>query len=126
MTSLFAVVTVFILFLFVKLYYEIKEKYESKRKKKQLYQLKKIYQFFKDHEKNPEEAKSKLSKDIKIESKWLYTNYFYFDLNEKNFIEKIKKYLLEIMSFYIGTNNVKDKKVLDSLVEFKKELNAMA
>lgn len=111
---------------FILMVIEIVKNHEYRQRAKQLKQLVKIYRYFQKRETQPDEATNILTKDIKIENNWLYSEYFYFDLNEHNFIERIENYLLEILEFFINGKHLVDKDIINDMLEFKDLINSMA
>lgn len=96
---------------------------EYRKKERQLAQLRQICTYLLEREKNPEEAYKLLGKEIKVHGKWLYTKYFFFNL-DGNALKKAEKYLLELMEFFISRTTKKN--VLNSIVELKTLLNRVA
>ena len=94
-----------------------------RQKEKQLAQLKEIYAYLKACDTNPVEAEKIRTKDMKIEDGWLYTKNFYFDLYDNSALDKVQKYLLELMGFFLAYDYTCNRKNFESMVEFKKDLN---
>lgn len=110
---------------FIKMCFKLKESHEYKIKEKQIDQLWRVYSYFMECDIDIDEAKKNLSTDIVLEDDWLYSEYFFFNLKDPNIYEKMNKYLMEIMTFFLENSDKTDGQVFISIVGLKKELNAV-
>lgn len=88
------------------------------KKMKQFNQLKRIYLYILHYENNLEKANQFLEKDIKVEGKWLYTNTFYFDLQDDGIWERMRNYYMEYCNYFLWKEN-KDNKVFKEIISLK-------
>ena len=95
-------------FVFGKVLFGICNKIRYQNKLKHFRQLKRIYLYLLEHDKNPKKATMYLEKDIKIEGRWLYTNMFYFDLQDEQIWEKMRTYLMEYFNYFLWKGNKQD------------------
>jgi len=64
--------------------------------------LERIYVYLLNYQKNPEQIRKNLDKDIVIEGTWLYTNTFYFDLKNGMAWDRMRGYFLDHFDYYSG------------------------
>ena len=74
-------------------------------KLKEFNHLKQIYLYLLHYKNNPEKAMQFLDKKIKVEGKWLYSNNFYFDLEDDGIWERMRNYYMEYCNYFIWKEN---------------------
>jgi len=82
--------------------------------------LERIYVYLLNYQKNPEQIRKNLDKDIVIEGTWLYTNTFYFDLKNGMAWDRMRGYFLDHFDYLLWSKkkNLRDKGVKQLVLSY--------
>lgn len=97
--------------------------FRYKKKLREFAQLKQIYRFFCLYGEEKIKEAPNLPNGVVLEDGWLYSDYFYFDLEDGQAMVRFQKYFIRYLQFFVKYGNQKNnREIFHEIMKLRRDI----